>query len=188
VPRPHPVRRGTSTTLRLARPRVRALDPLNSPTPRQKSEHLMRLPATICRHGCDQDRRGNNTGVSPHCFTTHPVMGSETRHYTHLTLHYLSSDTLEEGYDKARIPQSLGFDLIRPASTQPRPSLDASHSSTGKEGRHGMALWVISTTHPLRHGTQGWLATPGHVATVHSTGFDKKSPQDSPPSWPPLTL
>jgi hypothetical protein len=84
----------------------------------------MRTPATTYRHGRNQDRRGSNADVSPHCFTAHPVMGGETCHYTHLTAHCLSLVTLEEGYDKARIPQSRGFDLIRLASTRLRPSLD----------------------------------------------------------------
>jgi hypothetical protein len=91
-------------------------------------------------------------------FTAHPVMGGETYHYTHLTVHCLSSVTLEEGYDKARIPQSQGFGLIRPTSTRPRPSLDAQHSLTGRKGRHGAVHWVISSSH--HHGVQGWPAIP----------------------------
>jgi hypothetical protein len=121
----------------------------------------MLLPTPTYRHGRNQDRRGSNAGVSLHCFTAHPVMGGETRHYTHLTVHYSPSVTLEEGYDKARIPQSRRFDLIHPVSTRPRPSLDAQHGSTGKEGRYGTALRVISPFHPLRHhGVQGWPAIP----------------------------
>jgi hypothetical protein len=135
----------------------------------------MRLPATTYRHGHNQDRRGNNTGVSPDCFTAYPVMGGESRHCTHLTVHYLSPVTLEGGYDKARIPQSRDSAL----SLRPRPGLDAQYSSTRKEGRYGTALRVISSTHPLRHGTQGWPTTPGHVATVTSTRIDKTSPQGS---------
>jgi hypothetical protein len=111
----------------------------------------MRLPATTYRHGRNQDRRGSNAGVSPPCFTAHPVMGGETCHYTHLTVDCLLPVTLEKGYDKARIPQSQGFGLIRPASTRPRPSLDAQRSSTGKEGRRGTVLRVISPSHPQRH-------------------------------------
>jgi hypothetical protein len=89
-------------------------------------------------------------------------MGGENRHCTHLTVHYPSPVTLEEGYNKARVPQSLGFGLIHPVSTRPRPSLDASHSSTGKEGRHGTTLRVTSSSHPLRHhGVQGWPLIPG---------------------------
>jgi hypothetical protein len=129
----------------------------------------MRLPATTYRHGRNQDRRGSNAGVSPHCFTVHPVMGGETCHYTHLTMDCLSPVTLEKGYDKARIPQSQGFGLIRPASTRPRPSLDAQRSSTGKKGRHGTVLRVISLSHPQRHhGVQGWPAIPGTRRYSHS--------------------
>jgi hypothetical protein len=109
----------------------------------------MQLPTTTYRHGHNQDRRGNNTSVSPHCFTAHPVMGGETRHYTHLTAHCTSLVTLEEGYDKARTPRPKGFGLIRSPSTQPRPSLDARHDSTGKGGRHGVALRIISASRPL---------------------------------------
>jgi hypothetical protein len=89
-------------------------------------------------------------------------MGGETCHYTHLTVYCLSPDTLEGGYDKARIPQSRGFGLIRLALTRPRPSLDVQCSSTGKKGRHGTVLRVISPSHPQRHhNAQGWPAIPG---------------------------
>jgi hypothetical protein len=121
----------------------------------------MQLPATTYRHGCNQGRRGSNAGVSPHCFAAHPVMGGETCHCARLTVHCTSPVTLEGGYDKARIPQSLGFGLIHPVSTRSRPSLDASHSSTGKEGRHGAALQVTMASHPLRHhGVWGWPSIP----------------------------
>jgi hypothetical protein len=119
----------------------------------------MRLPAPTYQHGCNQDRRGSNAGVSPHCFTAHLVMGGETCHYAHLTVHCLSSVTLEGGYDKGRIPRSRGFGLIHLVSTRPRPNLDALHSSTGKEGRYGTVLRVISSSHPRRHhGVRGWPA------------------------------
>jgi hypothetical protein len=96
-------------------------------------------------------------------------MEGETCHYTHLTVHCLSSVTLEGGYDKARIPQSRGFDLIRPTLTRPRPGLDAQHSSTGKEGRYGTVLRVISSPHPRRHhGVQGWPAIPRARRYSHS--------------------
>jgi hypothetical protein len=121
----------------------------------------MRLPATTYRHGCNQDRRGSNVNVSPHYFAAHPVMGGETCHCAHLAVHCTSPVTLEGGYDKARIPQSLGFDLIHPASTWPRPSLDAKHDTTGKEGRHGTVLRVTSASHPLcHHDVQGWPSIP----------------------------
>jgi hypothetical protein len=129
----------------------------------------MRLPVSTNRHGRNQDRRGSNAGISPHCFTAHPVMGGETCHYAHLTVHYLSPVTLEAGYDKARTPQSRGFGLIHPVSTWPRPNLDAQHSSTEKEERHGTALRVISPSRPLRRrGVRGWPAIPRARRHSHS--------------------
>jgi hypothetical protein len=54
-------------------------------------------------------------------------------------------------------------------SVRPRPGLDAQHSSTGKEGRHGAALRVISPSHPQRrHDAQGWPAIPGARRYRHS--------------------
>jgi hypothetical protein len=126
----------------------RALDPLTSPTLGQKSEHLMRLPTTTNWYGRNQDRRMSNASVSLHCFTAHPMMGGESYHYTHLTVHCLPTITLEGGYGKTRIPQSRGFGLIRSTSTRPRPGLDAQHSSTGREGQHGTVLRVIPSSHP----------------------------------------
>jgi hypothetical protein len=149
----------------------------------------MRLPASTYRYGRNQDRRGNNASVSPHYFTAHPVMGGETCHYTHLTARCLSPVTLEEGYDKAPILQSRGFDLIRPASTRPRPSLNAWHSSTGKEGRSGAVLRVISPSHPCRrHNTQGWPAIPGARRYSHlyrdRQNFTSRSPGILASSYP----
>jgi hypothetical protein len=129
----------------------------------------MRLSVSTNRHGRNRDRHGSNAGVSPQCFTAHPVIGDETCHYTHLTVHYLSSVTLEVGYDKARTPQSRGFGLIHLVSTQPRPNLDAQRSSTEKGGRHGTALRVISPSHPLRHhDVWGWPAIPRARRHSHS--------------------
>jgi hypothetical protein len=109
----------------------------------------MRLPATTYRHGCNQD----------HCFAAHPVMGGETCHCARLVVHCTSPVTLEGGYNKSRIPQSLGFGLIHPASTWPRPSLDTKHDTTGKEGRHGTTptSTVLSRIPPkvtMLHGGQ----------------------------------
>jgi hypothetical protein len=70
--------------------------------------------------------------------------------------------TLEGGYDKARIPRSQRFGLIRPTSTQPRPGLDVQRWSIGKKDRRGTGLRVISPSRPQRHhGVQGWPAIPG---------------------------
>jgi hypothetical protein len=66
-----------SGDLRLARPRVGPLDPPYSPTLRQKSEHLMRLPTTFYHHGYNNNRRGSSTGVKSRFFTVHPGMGGE---------------------------------------------------------------------------------------------------------------
>jgi hypothetical protein len=135
----------------------------------------MQLPTTTNRHGCAHGRRGNNTSVSSHCFTAHPVMGGEKRHYDHHTQHYASLLTLEGGYDKARTPQFQGFGLIRSTSTGPRPGLDPQHSATGKEGRYGTALRVTSTPHPLRHHIpKDGLPFLRHVATATSTGSTKR--------------
>jgi hypothetical protein len=46
-------------------------------------------------------------------------------------------------------------------SVRPRPGFDPAstpqHSSTGREGRHGTVLRVISPSHPqCHHGVQGW--------------------------------
>jgi hypothetical protein len=69
--------------------------------------------------------------------------------------------TLEGGYDKVRTPRSRGFGLIRPTSTQPRPSLDAHHRLTGRKGQHDTGLRVISPSRPRRHhGVQGWPTIP----------------------------
>jgi hypothetical protein len=149
----------------------------------------MQLPTTTYRHGRNRDRCGNNTSVGPHCLTAHPVMGGEKRHCTHLTSHCTSLVTLKGRYDKVRTPRFQGFGLIRSASTQPRPGLDAPHSATGTEGRHGATLRVISTPRPLRHHVpKDGLPFLGHVATVTSTEIDKTSFQGSPSSWPPPIL
>jgi hypothetical protein len=115
----------------------------------------MRLPATTYRHGRNQDRRGSNAGVSPHYFTAHPVMGVETCHYTHLTVHCLSPVTLEGGYDKVRIPQSRGFGLIRPASTRLRRP--AQFDREGRPAWHGAPghFTVFSPTSPRCSGMAG---------------------------------
>jgi hypothetical protein len=140
----------------------------------------MQSPTTTYRHGCTRGRRGNNTSVSPHCLTAHPVMGGEKRHCTHLTSHCTSLVTLEGRYDKVRTPRFQGFGLIRSASTRPRPSLDPQHSVTGKEGRYGTTLRVISTPRPLRHHVpKDGLPFLRHVATVTSTEIDKTSSQGS---------
>jgi hypothetical protein len=149
----------------------------------------MRLPTTTYRHGCDQDRRGNNASVSPHCFTAHPMMGGENRHCTHLIVHCPSLVTLEGGCDEARIPQSRDSDL----SIRPRPGLDpASTLSTAQQGRKdGMARRSESFQRLILYVTmvsRDDLPFLGHVATVTSTWIDKTSSQGSPSSLSPLAL
>jgi hypothetical protein len=63
--------------LRIAQPRVGPLDPPYSPTLRQKSEHLIRLPTTSNHHGYNSNRRGSSTDVKSRFFTAHPGMGGE---------------------------------------------------------------------------------------------------------------
>jgi hypothetical protein len=99
----------------------------------------------VCRN---QDRCVSNVGVSLHCFTAHPGMGGESCHYTHLTVHCLSTITLEGGYDKTRIPQSWGFGLIRSTSTRPRRP-----AQFDREGRSACHFVVSSLTSPSCLGT-----------------------------------
>jgi hypothetical protein len=149
----------------------------------------MQLPTTTYRHGCARGRRGNNTSVSPHCFTAHPVMGGEKRHCAHLIAHCTSLVTLEGEYDKARTPRFQGFGLIRSASTQPRPGLNPQHNATWKEGRYGAALRVISAPRPLRHhGVRGWSSIPRARRYSHLKQGSTKHRFKAPSSWPPLAL
>jgi hypothetical protein len=153
----------------------------------------MQLPTTTYRYGRNQGRRGNNTSVSLHCFTTHPVMGGEKRHCTHFTAHCTSPATLEGGYDKVRTPRFQGFGLIRSASTRPRPGLDpaSTPNTTLRESKDGMAQrsgsfrrLVLCNTMVSRDG----LPFLGHIATVISYR-DRQNIVSRPPlSWPPLVL
>jgi hypothetical protein len=132
--RTRPVRQGISTigNLRLARPRVDSLDLSYSPTLRQKSEYLMRLPTTFCRHGYSRDRRGSNTGVSSHFLLPIPGWEVKTCHYTHLTAHCFATDHPRGRIRQGPYPTISGIRLyppiLDPASTQPR-------LTTGQQGR-----------------------------------------------------
>jgi hypothetical protein len=149
---PHEARSPTGGTPPRVSPGRGARSPLSPPTTGQNSWHLIQPPTPTYRHGRSLGRRGNNTSVSPHCFTAHPVMGGEKRHCDHRTSPYASLLTLEGGYDKARTPRFQGFGLIRSASTRPRRLIQYN-----REGRHGTALRVISASRPLYlHGVQGW--------------------------------
>jgi hypothetical protein len=174
-----------SANLRLARPRVGPLDPPYSPTLRQKSEHLMRLPTTSYRHGYSCDRRGSSTGVRSHFLL--PIPGWEVKPITIYTMPHtvLPSITLEGGYDKDRTPRSREFGLIHPSLTHPRPGLDPAstyHQSVGRKGRRGTGLGVFSPSRPLRHHcVQGWPAIPGARRYSHlhrdRQNFTSRHPQ-----------
>jgi hypothetical protein len=93
-----------------------------------------------------------------------------------------SSTTLEEGYDKVRIPLSQRFGLIRLALTQPRPGHDVHRRLAGKKDRHGIGLRVISLSRPRRHhGVQGWPAIPRACCYSHlhrdRQNFTSKAPR-----------
>jgi hypothetical protein len=176
--------------LQLTRPRVRTLDPLHSPTLRQKSEHSMRLPATIYRHGHSHDRRGSSASVSPHFFTAHPVMGGETYHCAHLTTHCFITN-----HPRGRIrqgpystiseirPYPSGLD---PASTRPRrPAMvDRKERPTWHRTPGHFTVSSPNVTTVSRDG-RPFLE---HAATATSTGIDKTSLQGTPVPRPPLTL
>jgi hypothetical protein len=87
------VRQGISTigNLRLARPRVRTLDPFYPPTPRQKSEYLIRLPTISYHHGYSRDRRGSNADVRSHFLPPIPGWEVKTYHYAHHNAHYFAT-------------------------------------------------------------------------------------------------
>jgi hypothetical protein len=115
-----------STNLRLARPRIGMIDPLYSPTLRQKSEHSMQLPATSYRHGYSHDRRGSNSNVSSHFLP--PILGWEVKtcHYAHLTAHCSVTGHPQGRIRQGPYPSIAGIQpypsVLDPASTQPRPS------------------------------------------------------------------
>jgi hypothetical protein len=161
--RTRPVRQGISTigNLRLARPRVDSLDLSYSPTLRQKSEHLMRLPTTFYRHGYSRDRRGSNAGVSSHFLLPIPGWEVKTCHYTHLTAHCFATD-----HPRGRIRQGLYPTIsgirpyppsLDPASTQPRrpPPISREERPTWHRTQG------LSLSHTRRHhGVRGWSAIP----------------------------
>jgi hypothetical protein len=106
------------------------------------------------------------------------MMGGETCHYTHLTVHCLSPVTLEEGYDKVRIPQSRGFDLIRPTSTRPRCL--AQFNREGGPAWHGAPghFAVSSPTSPRCPGMAGYSrGTSLQSLPQGSTKHHLKAPQ-----------
>jgi hypothetical protein len=168
-----------SANLRLTRPRVGSLDPLYSPTLRQKPEHLMRLPATSYHHGHSYDQCGSSAGVSSHFLLPIPGWEVKTCHYTHLTAYCSATD-----HPRGRIrpyPTILGIQpylpVLDPTSTQPRPS-------AGQQGGKADVAQDLGSFHRLLPDVtmvskdgQPFL---GHVATSTSTGINKTSPQSTP--------
>jgi hypothetical protein len=119
-----------SANLRLVRPQVGSLDPLYSPTLRQKPEHLMRLPATSYRHGHSYDQRGSSAGVSSHFLLPIPGWEVKTCHYTHLTAHCSTTD-----HPRGRIRQGL-YPTISGIRPYP-PVLDPASTQRRSAGRKG---------------------------------------------------
>ena len=149
----------------------------------------MRLPTTTYRHGCDQDRRGNNARVRSHCFTTHPMMGGEN--VTVPTLPRTVYHRSPSREDKTRsVLRDIGDSAL---SIRSRPGLDPTSTlgTVQRQGKDGMARRSGSFRRLVSHDAM--VSRDGrpfleHVATVSSTGIDKTSPQGSPSSWPPLAL
>jgi hypothetical protein len=112
-----------SRNLRLARPWVGPLDPPYSPTLRQKSEHLMRLPTTSYRHGYSSNRRGSSAGVKSHFLPPIPGWEVKTCHCTHHTAHYFATDNPRGRIRQGPYPTISGIrpypPVLDPSSTRP---------------------------------------------------------------------
>jgi hypothetical protein len=174
-----------SANLRLARPRVGTLDPLYSPNLRQKSEHLIPLPATSYHHGYSRDRRGSSVGASSYFLLPIPGWEVKTCHYAHHTAHCFATNHPRGRIQQGPYPTISGIRPyppgLDPASTQRR--------SAGRKGRRGTGLRVFSPSRPRRHhGFQRWPAIPR--ARRYSCLYRDRqtSPQGTPASRPPLTL
>jgi hypothetical protein len=160
-----------------------------SPTLKQKSEHLMRLPVTSYRHGYSCDRCGNNTSVKSHFLPPIPGWEVKTCHYTHHTAYYFATDHPRGRIRQGPYPTILGIRPYPPvldlASTQPRPTISQQgvKADVAQDSRsfHRLVPYVTMVSRDGRPFL-------GHVATATSTGIDKTSPQGTPASLPPLTL
>jgi hypothetical protein len=93
----------------------------------------MRLPAATYRHGHNHDQRGSNAGVSPHCFTAHPVMGVKP-----VTVHTLPCTVYRQSPSREDTTRPVFRDLGDSAlSVRLRPGLDpASTLSAVRRARH----------------------------------------------------
>jgi hypothetical protein len=149
----------------------------------------MRLPATTYQHSHHHDRRGSNTGVSPHCFTTHPVMGVKP-----VTIHTLPCTVYHQSHSREDTTRPVFRDLGDSAlSVRHRPGLDP--ASTPDAVRRGRKAGVAQSSGSCRRLIPDvtMMSRDGrpfleHAATATPTGTDKTSPQGSPVSWPPPTL
>jgi hypothetical protein len=105
-------------------------------------------------------------------------MGGETCHCAHLTTHCLSPINLEGGYDKARIPRSRRFGLIRPASTQPRRPALFDRKERPTWHRAPGHFTISSPTSPRCPGMAGhsW-STPLQPLLQGSTTHHLKTPR-----------
>jgi hypothetical protein len=138
-------------------PWVESLDLSYSPTLRQKSEHLIRLPTTFYHHGYSRDRRGSNAGARSHFLL--PIPGWEVKicHYAHLTAHCFATNHPRGRIRQGPYPTVSG---IRPYPTSLDPAL-THHRSTRKKSLCGIGLRVFSPSRPRRHhGVRGWPAIP----------------------------
>jgi hypothetical protein len=79
-----------------------------------------------------------------------------------ITIHTLPCTVYCQSPSREDMTRPVFRDLRNSAlSVRPRPNLDAQRSLTGKKGRRGTELRVISPSHPRRHhGVQGWPAIP----------------------------
>jgi hypothetical protein len=151
-----------SANLRLARPRVGLLDPLYSPTLRQKSEHLMRLPTTFYSHGYNCDRHGSNAGVRSQFLPPIPGWEVKTCHYSHHTAHCFATDHPRGRIRQGLYPTISGIrpypPVLDPSSTWPRPSLDPPPVSREERPtlRRTQGLFTVSSpTSPWCPGMAG---------------------------------
>jgi hypothetical protein len=167
----------------------RALDPLTSPAPGQKSEHLMRLTTPTNWYGRNQDRRVSNAGVSLHCFTAIP--GWEVKA---VTVHALPYTVYRQSPSREDTTRPVFHNLRDSAlSIRPRPGLDpaSTPSTVQQEEKAGMARCSGSFRRLIPDVTivsRDGRPFLGHIATVTSTGIDITSSQGSPVPWPPPTL
>jgi hypothetical protein len=130
------------------------------------------------RHGYTCDRRGNNTSVSPHFFTTHPGMGGENLSLcTPYRTLFHHRPPLRKDMTRS-VSHNLGDSAL---STQPRPSLDLTSTPiTGQQERRtdvaqdsGSFHHLIPDVITVSRDGQPYLR---HVATAIPIGIDKTSP------------